>query len=62
MHPYGRPISDTWPTDTVRLSDSRTIKVSTMHGKKSYTHKIVALLFTTKSKLKYYAVRFIGKF
>jgi hypothetical protein len=62
MHPYGKAILVAWPTDMVSLSDSRTIKVSTMYGKTSYKHKIVALLLTTKGKQKYYAVKFIGKF
>jgi len=62
VHPYGRTISVAWSTDTVSLSDTRTIKVSTMYGKTSYTHKTVALLLTTKCKIKYYAVRLLGKF
>jgi len=62
MHPYGRAISVAWPIDTVSLSDRGNIKVSTMYRKTSYTHKIVALLLTTKGKLKYYAVRLISKF
>jgi hypothetical protein len=53
MHPDGTAISVAWPTDMTSLSDSRTSRVSTMHRKTSYTHKLAALLLTAKRILKY---------